>query len=295
MVRAADPPLGQHVRMILRLDPVLPLVWRSPSSVQLGIDPPRVILEDVTPTQERLLAALVVGVSEPGLAMIAHGRTAELEELVELAQPALRVPSPSPVATVAVSGSETIVSAISATLAGSGIQVVMAEDAVDLTESAPALAIVTGHFVLAPELHALWLRRDVPHLPVVLSDTAIEIGPFVEPGTGPCLLCLELHRRDRDAAWPAVATQLLGRRSRAESPILLAETAAAVARLVLERLADGAGEALSTRIDAVTGERRIQQWLPHDECGCRGLATGQPGIDSVSAAPIGRLAGSLTS
>jgi hypothetical protein len=34
--------------MILRLDPRFPMVWRTPTSVQLGIDPPLVILDPVT-------------------------------------------------------------------------------------------------------------------------------------------------------------------------------------------------------------------------------------------------------
>ena len=49
--------------MILKLDPRYPVVWRSPSSVQVGIDPPIVVVEDLTSGQERLLAALGPGVS----------------------------------------------------------------------------------------------------------------------------------------------------------------------------------------------------------------------------------------
>lgn len=34
------------------------------------------------------------------------------------------------------------------------------------------------------------------------------VGPLVIPGRTSCLQCADLHRTDRDAAWPAVATQL---------------------------------------------------------------------------------------
>jgi len=283
--------------MILRLDPRLPLVWRSPASVQLGIDPVVVVLDDVTETDERMLAALVVGVSDSGLAMIAGARTAERDALLTALGPALSsAPMAPPTATVAVHGSDSLVSAIASTLAHSGIDVVTGPDAAALAEQRPALAILAGHYVLPPELHALWLRRDVPHLPVLLGDAAAVVGPFVEPGSGPCLLCLELHRRDLDAAWPAIATQLLGRHSRAETPTLVMEAAAAACRLALERLSAGPSAAASLRIDAATGRRETRSWQPHPECGCSGIAhllgrepaasPARPGTDWASAARL---------
>jgi hypothetical protein len=56
-------------------------------------------------------------------------------------------------------------------------------------------------------LYALAHRR-VPHLAVGLRDGTAVIGPLVVPGGRPCLNCLELHRADRDPAWPALAAQL---------------------------------------------------------------------------------------
>jgi hypothetical protein len=271
--------------MTLRLDPRYPLVWRTPFSVQLGIDPGMVVLDDLTPIQERMLAALTVGISAPGLAMMARGHTEEHDALLAALVPVLARPARDlPVPTVAISGSETTVTAIAAALAGSGVRTVLAADAADLADCAPDLAIAAGHFVLDPELHAFWLRRDVPHLPVVLSDTGVTVGPIVEPGTGPCLLCLELHRRDADDAWPAIATQLLGRRSHVESAVLLTEAAGAVGRLVIGRLSDGPAAAASLRIDGATGARSYRQWQPHEDCGCRGLSPARPGTDWASAA-----------
>lgn len=263
--------------MVLRLDPRYPIVWRTPSSVQLGVDPPAVVLEGISAVQERMLAALAVGVSQPGLTMLSRGRDAERDALLEALAPVLTAPEAATVVpTVAISGVETMSAAIVPVLAESGVQVIAGPDAGDLRDARPHLAIATGHFVLDPELHAFWLRRDVPHLPIVLSDTAVTIGPFVEPGTGPCLLCLELHRRDADPAWPAVASQLLGRRSRAESAVLLAETAAAAGRMVLARLFARAGAAASLRIDATTGIRTWHTWTVHPECGCRGIEALEP-------------------
>ena len=280
--------------MILRLDPLLPLVWRSPVSVQLGIDPPVVVLDNVTETQERLLAALLVGVSEPGATMIAHGRLAERDDLLARLKPALEsLQHASPVATVAISGDSQLVTTIAEALASSSVRVLTAARAAELADSGADLAIIAAHYVLAPELHSIWLRRDVPHLPVVLSDTGVVVGPMIEPGAGPCLLCLELHRRDADPAWPALATQLLGRSSRAGSPALVLEAAAAVCRAVLDRLSSDAGAASSTRIDAATGQRESREWHPHSECGCRGIdrlldrepvSPGRPGTGWADAA-----------
>jgi bacteriocin biosynthesis cyclodehydratase domain-containing protein len=264
--------------MVLRLDPRFPVVWRTPSSVQLGVDPPAVIVETLTEAQERMLSALIVGVSEPGLTMLARGHDAERTALLAALTPALEAPRAESITPeVAISGPDGLVAPIAHVLAGSGVRVLVAADAGDLRDARPHLAIAAGHFVLEPQLHAFWLRRDVPHLPVVLGDTSITIGPMIEPGAGPCLLCLELHRRDGDAAWPALATQLLGRRSHAESAVLVTEAAGIAGRAVLARLTEGPGPAHSVRVDAATGRREARGWAVHPECGCTGLDALSPG------------------
>ncbi|KZX20015.1 hypothetical protein [Rathayibacter tanaceti] len=49
--------------MVLRLDPRLPLLWRSANALQLGLDRPLVILDDVGYAEELLLDALRLGTS----------------------------------------------------------------------------------------------------------------------------------------------------------------------------------------------------------------------------------------
>ncbi len=263
--------------MILKLDPRFPLVWRTPVSLQLGVDPAVVRLDDLTELQERLLAALTLGVSAPGLTMIARGDRTELDALLLAAAPALADPDSTALPrTVALTGTGPLVDALAAALARSGVHLELATAAADLGDPRPDLAILVHHFVVPPDLHGLWLRRDVTHLPIVFSDGGVSIGPLVEPGSGPCLLCLELHRRDADDSWPAIATQLLGRRAAAETPTLVLEAAALACRLVLDRLAldrlaGEPGPAVSVRIDAATGRREQTEWRPHPECGCRGV------------------------
>lgn len=258
--------------MTLRLDPRFPLVWRTPSSVQLGIDPPLVRLEDVTETQERLLAALALGVTSPGLTMIAAGNLAERDELLAAVQPALGEPRAARSFAVAVAGSGVFADVLARVLATSGVHVHRSGDAADLAETRPDFAVLVGHFVLPPEWHGMWLRRDVPHLPVVFSDTGVQIGPVIEPGAGPCLLCLELAHRDADPSWPAIASQLLGKRGTAETAVLAHEAAGLAARWILDRAHEGAGAATAVRLDAATGRRTHQLARQHPECGCRGIS-----------------------
>jgi hypothetical protein len=55
------------------------------------------------------------------------------------------------------------------------------------------------------------LAADVPHLSVVVREAGHVVRPHLLPGTGPCLRCLDLHRTDRDPAWPRLLAQLPGR------------------------------------------------------------------------------------
>jgi hypothetical protein len=58
--------------MILRLDPRRPIVWRTPNSLQIGVDPALSVLFDVSVGESRLIEALVTGVTRSGLEMLAY-------------------------------------------------------------------------------------------------------------------------------------------------------------------------------------------------------------------------------
>lgn len=253
--------------MTLKLDPRHPMLWRTPSSLQFGVDPALIRLEEVSETEERLLAALAVGVSRPGLTMLARGNGTAVDRLLDALAPVMLEPLADRIDLVAISGTGPIVDALANALEAAGVHL---EQAADGSGARPDLAILVNGFVTPPALHGLWLRRDVPHLPLVASDGGVTIGPVVEPGSGPCLLCLELHRRDADPAWPAIATQLLGRTPHIPSPLVL-EAAATACRIATARFAGGPGRAVSVRIDAETGRRDYLDWLPHPDCGCRGI------------------------
>ena len=275
--------------MVLKLDTRFPLVWRDPTSLQLGVANPVAVLADVSSATERMIAALVTGISESGLFMIGRSAGAtdnEVGSLLDAVRPALvperRLSSPP---TVLLVGSGPTVDRTADALAADGIRVRITVDVTAAAREDCSLAIIVAHFVIAPDLHGIWLRRDIPHLPVVVSDTEVVIGPMIEPGSGPCLYCLQRYRSDADPAWPAIATQLHGRHSGAETPLVAAETAAIVGRLALERTrGDVARVHESIRLIAATGETTTRSWLPHPECGCLGLAdTGLADMGGVTS------------
>ena len=57
--------------MVLRLDPAIPFVWRDLHTLQFGVDPAITVLEGLTRGQERLVAALTMGVTTSGFRMLA--------------------------------------------------------------------------------------------------------------------------------------------------------------------------------------------------------------------------------
>ncbi len=272
--------------MVLRIDPRLPLVWRSPSSLQLGVDAPPVTLVDVSEAQERMISALVAGISRPGLAMLATAAGAdagEADRLLQLVKPALLgsvVPSPNP-RTVVIAGRGKAVERLADALASNGVEPRLVGGDLAAAARARDIAVVVGHFVLDPAFHGLWLRRDLPHLPIVFGDTGARIGPAIEPGHGPCLHCLERWHTDADPSWPAIASQLLGRRSPVDAGIVAGEVALIAARIVFARLTGGpAATAVSVRLDALTGATASTRWRQHPECGCAAL----PGTGTADAA-----------
>ncbi|CAN5229434.1 cyclodehydratase [soil metagenome] len=271
--------------MVLRLDPTVPLVWRTPQSLQFGIDSPLVVLDKVSPATERMIAALVTGVSVSGLAMIASsagGTGEESRDLVSRLTPVLERRIRPASAAVTVSGHGRTAAAMSAHLLASGLTVVPDGDRT-------AFAVIVADYVVEPELHGRWLRRDIPHLPVVFGDRAVQLGPMVEPGAGPCLYCLERHRTDSDAAWPAIASQLWGRRSpvheSVEGTLVEQEAAGIAARQVIQRLRNGVAAGTtrheSLAIEAESGIRSSRRWTVHPSCLCRSL-TGEPSVELES-------------
>lgn len=275
--------------MVLKLDPRYPLVWRSPTSLQFGVDSPIVVLDDVSANRERMISALVVGVSRSGLDMLAtrsDSGTGDTDALLRELAPALERPETPTQPTVTIAGTGVAVDRTAEALASSGVTTRLVGNDPALAVLACDLAVVFAHFVIDPQFHGIWLRRDLTHLPVVFGDTGARIGPIVEPGIGPCLYCLERQHTDADPAWPAIASQLWGRRSRIDAGLVATEVAAIAARLVLARLRRGMQEAAaSVRLDAATGTIESTLWNRHPDCACAALpGSGTAGEQRTRAA-----------
>ena len=108
-----------------------------------------------------------------------------------------------------------------------------------------------------------------PHLAVTIRDGTPVIGPFVPAAGGPCLRCLDLHRRDRDAAWPGPPRRPLSEAVQpCTVPLLLAATALATAE-ALTHLDGGRPQTLGTAVEITApGRTRRRSWPPHPACRC---------------------------
>lgn len=78
----------------------------------------------------------------------------------------------------------------------------------DHLAATPALVVLVGSPALDPRSGDGWLASGTAHLPVSAAGRRTTIGPLVDGPSGPCLWCLDLHRADRDDAWPTVMAQL---------------------------------------------------------------------------------------
>lgn len=263
-----------HSSMMLRLDPTIPIVWRDPYSLQVGIDEPVCTLPEATAATQRMLAALAVGVPRPALSVIgtnAGASEAQVAALLKAVRPALLTGQANRIRPVVALDDEHGLMPQLRTLAEqSGIRTVFASD---VHGAMVAGAVIVANFAVTPAQHGAWLNRDVPHLPVVFGDHRVRIGPFVEPGVGPCVHCVQLERVDEDPAWPAMATQLVAKSAASATPLPRTDATVRAVRMLADRLITGSRSYLATSIvvDAATGSVTERSHRPHERCACRAL------------------------
>jgi hypothetical protein len=117
----------------------------------------------------------------------------------------------------------------------------------------------------------------VAHLVAGVRETTAVVGPLVLPGRTGCLRCGDLHRADRDPAWPIVAAQLVGIRRRREEPcdVVLATVAASLAALQCLAHLDGrptAATGASLELGLTDWRLRRRSWPAHPRCDCGAAA-----------------------
>ncbi len=141
--------------------------------------------------------------------------------------------------------------------------------------------VVLADFLIADsrivrDLHS----QGVAHLAVRVRDGIGLVGPLVIPGVTSYLGCADLHRSDRDAAWPAAAAQLRGTVGVVDRATLLATAALALSqvnRVIGAVHGHDAGpdpgppQALNATLefDLHAGAIVARQWSPDPLCSCQ--------------------------
>jgi bacteriocin biosynthesis cyclodehydratase domain-containing protein len=269
--------------MTFLLDPRIHRVWRTPSILQFGVDRPVLTLSGLSDAEERMLVALESGVTLSGLQLVSAraggdpSRCSEFLKRVERVLVPARDPlSPSrPVASplVVLDGQGSTATRSAQVLRESGLDVRAGLRWDDPAIADARAAVIVGSFAIEPERHQRWLRRDIPHLPIVFGDRTATVGPFVEPGDGPCIGCVDRQRTDDDPDWPAMASQLSTRPVRYETSLVSSALASIAAWIIVDRVLKGSRNfsALSLAFDFESGVTTEREHLPHAECGCRAL------------------------
>jgi len=133
------------------------------------------------------------------------------------------------------------------------------------------LVIFLGTPRPAPLAATTYALRRQPHLTAWLRDGTVVVGPLVEPGRTTCLQCVDLHRQDRDPAWPLLAAQLATTPERPEPGEVGVVTAGAALTVMqaLYYLDGGEPETMGGTLE-LRGPGRIRRrsWTPHPRCRC---------------------------
>ncbi|SDN82599.1 hypothetical protein SAMN05216355_11643 [Actinomyces ruminicola] len=144
----------------------------------------------------------------------------------------------------------------------------------------PNVAVTLDGHVIDPVRARDLARSGITHLPVVVREVSVRVGPLVTGKSPVCTTCLDLWERDADPCWPALATQLRLLAAPVVERLLLHQAAGLAARAITDVLTgrghlwEGRSVELSAP-DPIGVERR---WRSHPECLCQRLtAPDSPG------------------
>ncbi|MBU9764108.1 cyclodehydratase [Mycobacterium sp. TNTM28] len=271
-----------------------PILRRPDDAVQLGWDPRRAVLirppAGMSQTHlVELLRALQLGATRDELvtatAPLTGLATSAVDQLIGALTDAgvlsTDPPRPARVASIRVHGRGPLSELLTSGLRCSGAKVRNTTHPRVRTMAAPTdLVVLADYQITDPQLVQDLHHRGIAHLSVRVRDGAGLVGPLVIPGVTSCLHCHDLHRTDRDAAWPAVATQLRGAVGSATRATILATAALAMQQVDLViravRQADGpqptpeAPATLNTTLELDADGYSIvaRRWSRHPDCPC---------------------------
>jgi len=254
--------------LTIALDPRFPVVWQDPSTLQIGIDPPRVVLPGLDDRFLPLLHGLGAGLTPGGIDLLAGSSSitpGEVAALIEQLTPALRQKQPHPASAFVLDAARVAAHHARAVWEAAGYTIADYQPGCALPDGE---VVLMADFVLDPDQHQRWLRRDRTHTPILFTDQAVRIGPRVLPGSSPCLFCLFQQRVDANPATVALDSQLWGVRAASRIPALEARAA----WLALE-LAESGELGRVLRLDATSLDVTSDTLDFHPDCDCRGWSS----------------------
>lgn len=141
-----------------------------------------------------------------------------------------------------------------------------------LPNGPPDAALLVVNDTVGPSDAASWARSNIRHVPVIVDRHRVRLGPVVTPGRGPCLVCLDLRRADRDPAWPLVAAQLDTAPSEWAQPVTadpaLTAAATGLCAVLVDALSRGAPvpAGVTWEVSEPLPQVTTRHWLQHPLC-----------------------------
>lgn len=274
------------------VNPSMPVLLRPDDAVQVGWDPRRAVL--VRPPSRltaaalaALLRALQAGLTVAELqaeaAQYGDAEPAALAELVaalvDAGVAAVQPHRRTRAAAIRIHGRGPLSDLLATGLRCSGARVGQSSmPHAAVTRQTPDLVVLADFLIADPRVVRELHSAGVAHLPVRVRDGTGLVGPLVIPGVTSCLDCADLHRSERDAAWPAVAAQLRDTVGSADRATVLATAALAlnqidrVIRAVTEtgdpRQAPDPPPTLDTTLEFDVNRSSIlaRRWSRHPRC-----------------------------
>jgi len=287
--------MAQPPPSLYALDPALPVLLRPDGAVQVGWSPGRAVLirppRGLSPAGlATLLRTMHSPVPMSELQRQAQGLSdGEVDGLVaQLVTAGVatrgRRQQPARSASIRVHGRGPLSELLIEGLRCSGARVKQSNQPHAAVTAAEAdLVVLSDNLIADPHMLRDLHSQGVAHLAVRVRDGVGLVGPLVIPGVTSCLGCADLHRRDRDAAWPAVAAQLRDTVGVADRPTLLATAALALSQVnrVIGAVRGpdaerhqgpdpGPPQALNATLefDVHAGSIVARQWPKHPLCSC---------------------------
>lgn len=235
--------MAQAAANLYTLDPAMPVLLRPDGVVQVGWDPRRAVLvrppgELTAPGLAALLRSMRSPVSLTELQRQVDEVTGDdlahlITQLVEAGVATRRDDTSSGrTASIRVHGRGPLSDLLVQALRSSGVRTGHTSRPHALVTTTTAdLVVLTDFLVADPRVVRDLHNAGVPHLPVRVRDGTGLVGPLVLPGMTSCLGCADLHRCDRDAAWPAIAAQLRDTIGVADRATMLATAALALSQV----------------------------------------------------------------